>query len=183
LKGDILQNVNSTLFITLPARIRKHPEQALDMYAAFQEEMTHRVEVLNSRIEAGMKISDSEQQEMKAIPPYAQIQLLPQQSALTAATPAATASIPDQQPETLDYAEQEQNMRRLAQMTQTLKSLPKMRQRQLEATSPLAKMRTWVQSGEPALRQEALTWAYKRQDVEVVFDEEGTPCNLQAMEF
>jgi hypothetical protein len=53
------------------ARIRKHPAQALDMYEAFKQEMTLRVDNFQTRIAAGGVISPEEQEEIRAIAPYA----------------------------------------------------------------------------------------------------------------
>jgi hypothetical protein len=51
--------------------IRKHPEQALDMWDSFQSEMSHRVENYNTRVEHGCQISREEQEQIQAIAPFA----------------------------------------------------------------------------------------------------------------
>ncbi len=51
--------------------IRKHPEQALDMWDSFQSEMSHRMENYNTRVEHGCKISPEEQEQIQAIAPFA----------------------------------------------------------------------------------------------------------------
>jgi hypothetical protein len=51
--------------------IRKHPEQALDMWDSFQSEMSHRVENYNTRLEHGCQISREEHEQIQAIAPFA----------------------------------------------------------------------------------------------------------------
>jgi len=82
-----------------------------------------------------------------------------------------------------NYQEQEQNIRRLGQMIQGIKSLPKQQRRQPDPTTHLEKMRDWLNSGNPILRKEALAWAYNSPDFELVFDEQGNPYGFQEIEF
>lgn len=51
------------------ARIRKQPEQALDMFGAFQNEISRRVDNFQLRLSHGCKISADEQEQIKAIAP------------------------------------------------------------------------------------------------------------------
>lgn len=259
------------------ARIRKYPEQALDMYTEFQVEMTHRVEVFNQCVKAGMTIADAEHEEMATIAPYAQVPLLTSSPVLTTASIASFSTMrqmpvgeeqlagvedvcitpvvlerlfksqqvlgqdastcvnrgnfsqcvrssakkaqltkdiqpsSDQTPndrnhnevnplfsklEPPNYQEQEQNIRRLAQMVKALTSMPKQNKRQVEhevgraefsvrhtsPTSQFEKMRSWLTSGDRILRSEAIAWAYKSQDTTVLFDESGDPYDFQKIE-
>jgi hypothetical protein len=82
-----------------------------------------------------------------------------------------------------DTQQQEQNMRRLAQMIQSIKSMPSPQRKQPEPTSHFQKMRSMLQSDEPALRNEALAWLYRCQDVEPVFDSDGNPYDFTEIEF
>jgi hypothetical protein len=82
-----------------------------------------------------------------------------------------------------DTQQQEQNMRRLAQMIQSIKSMPKPHKEQPEPTNHFQKMRSMLQSDEPALRNEAIAWLYRCQDVSAVFDSDGNPYDFTEIEF
>jgi len=105
----------------------------------------------------------------------------PVNSALLDGNSTAKAHLP--QGSIPNYQEQEQNIRRLGQMIQGLKSLPKQQRRQPDPTTHLEKMRSWLNSGNPILRKEALAWAYNSPDFEPVFDEQGNPYDFQEIEF
>ena len=81
--------------------IRKHPEQALDMWDSFQSEMSHRVENYNTRLEHGCKISPEEQEQIQAIAPFATP--IERVAALPESRPEApvqsVVALPESQPE------------------------------------------------------------------------------------
>jgi hypothetical protein len=81
--------------------IRKHPEQALDMWDSFQSEMSHRVENYNTRVEHGCQISREEQEQIQAIAPFATP--IERVAALPESRPEApaqlVAALPESQPE------------------------------------------------------------------------------------
>jgi hypothetical protein len=53
------------------ASIRKNPQQALDMWESFKVEMSKRLENYKMRVEHGCQISPLEEEQIKAIAPYA----------------------------------------------------------------------------------------------------------------
>ena len=77
--------------------IRKHPEQALDMWDSFQSEMSHRVENYNTRVEHGCQISREEQEQIQAIAPYAtpieRVAALPESRPEAPAQPEASTQV------------------------------------------------------------------------------------------
>ena len=81
--------------------IRKHPEQALDMWDSFQSEMSHRVENYNTRVEHGCQISPEEQEQIQAIAPFAMP--IERAAALPESRPEApvqlVVALPESQPE------------------------------------------------------------------------------------
>jgi hypothetical protein len=81
--------------------IRKHPEQALDMWDSFQSEMSHRVENYNTRVEHGCQISPEEQEQIQAIAPFAtpieRVAALPESRSEAPAQSVVT--LPESQPE------------------------------------------------------------------------------------
>jgi len=81
--------------------IRKHPEQALDMWDSFQSEMSHRVENYNTRLEHGCQISREEHEQIQAIAPFAMP--IERAAALPESRPEAPAqsvvALPEFQPE------------------------------------------------------------------------------------
>jgi hypothetical protein len=81
--------------------IRKHPEQALDMWDSFQSEMSHRVENYNTRLEHGCQISREEHEQIQAIAPFATA--IEPVAALPESRPEAPAqsvvALPESQPE------------------------------------------------------------------------------------
>jgi hypothetical protein len=80
--------------------IRKHPEQALDMWDSFQSEMSHRVENYNTRLEHGCQISREEHEQIQAIAPFAMP--IERAAALPESRPEApaqlVATLPESQP-------------------------------------------------------------------------------------
>jgi len=81
--------------------IRKHPEQALDMWDSFQSEMSHRVENYNTRVEHGCQISPEEHEQIQAIAPFAtpieRVAALPESRSEAPAQSVVT--LPESQPE------------------------------------------------------------------------------------
>jgi hypothetical protein len=81
--------------------IRKRPEQALDMWDSFQNEMSHRVENYNTRVEHGCQISPEEQEQIQAIAPFAtpieRVAALPESRSEAPAQSVVT--LPESQPE------------------------------------------------------------------------------------
>jgi hypothetical protein len=71
LKTKFAQELSLTPKAFVKASIRKNPEQALDMWESFQEEMSQRVHNFQIRAEQGSKITQQEQEQIKAIAPYA----------------------------------------------------------------------------------------------------------------
>jgi hypothetical protein len=97
---------------------------------------------------------------------------------------AGLVSAPKEGDSLTDYQEQEQNIRRVAAMIQSIiKPMPKQQLEQPEPTNHFQKMRSWLQCDEPALRNEALAWLYRCQDIEPVFDSDGNPYDFTEIEF
>ena len=79
-----------------------------------------------------------------------------------------------------DYQAQEENIRRLGEMIQKIKSIPRsQRSRSLSPANQFEKMRSWLRSEDPALHSEAIAWVSKREDVTPEFDEYGNILDFQ----
>jgi hypothetical protein len=77
------------------ASIRKNPQQALDMWESFKVEMSKRLENYKMRVERGCQISPLEEEQIKAIAPYATF----------SESPLVQKALPEEAPEGAENAD------------------------------------------------------------------------------
>ena len=181
------------------ARIRKNPVQAQDMYEEFREEIAHRVDVANTRVASGASLQADEVEKLQAIAHQSDIPLqLSPPAPLPALSPQQNTSAPNSTSATAPTAPTNQNKQayqsfdssalpeaaappaNFGDMVRALigkKSAPK--QERSQQNTPFDHYRSLMQSGVKSFRAEALQWAYSKEDVTVIHDDYGEPCDLK----
>jgi hypothetical protein len=161
------------------ASIRKRPEQALDMFGSFQDEMTHRVDNFQLRAANDCQISADEQEQIKAIAPYAtatiSAPILPQAKDPEAPDSENAESYKLWKPKQVEAAPPPAGiLEKLKQATARM-TMPK--SKTVEASSELDELNRWI--ADPLLRSEALNRIMTSDLYSVDFDEEGIPYQVR----
>jgi hypothetical protein len=161
------------------ASIRKNPEQALDMFESFQDEMSHRVDNFQLRAANDCQISADEQEQIKAIAPYATATIS------APVLPAAKLEAPDSaenpeayklyQPKQVEAAPPPAGILEKLKQTAARFSMPKASK--VEPSSELDELNRWI--ADPLLRPEALKRVMGSDLYTTDFDEEGVPYQVR----
>jgi hypothetical protein len=161
------------------ASIRKRPEQALDMFGSFQDEMTHRVDNFQLRAANDCQISADEQEQIKAIAPYAtatiSAPILPQAKDPEAPDSENAESYKLWKPKQVEAAPPPAGiLEKLKQATARM-TMPKASK--IEASSELDELNRWI--ADPLLRPEVLKRVMGSDLYTTDFDEEGIPYQVR----
>jgi hypothetical protein len=162
------------------ARIRKNPESALDMWEAFQDEMGHRVDNYQLRVENGCVISPEEQEAIATIAPYTPTPVI----ALSAAAevprlPSAPSgenagAYRAYKPESVEVAPPPSSLSEELAKIKAKMSMPKTKP---QATlSRLERLRRDLQ--DPIMRPEIVRIIQNSDELNLVFDENGNPIDV-----
>jgi hypothetical protein len=159
------------------ASIRKHPEQAWDEYECFQEEMGQRVDNFQLRAAHGCKISAEEQEQIKAIAPYA-IPSAPALPSLPQAPGAENSEAyklhqPKQVEASLPPAGIMEQVKRVISTALSMPKTPKV----AKQLSELDELNQWI--ADPILRPEVVKKVMKSDLYTLEYDEEGVPYQVR----
>lgn len=187
--------------------IRKNAEQALDMWESFQSEMSHRMENYNTRVEHGCQISAEEQEQIKAIAPFAtpveRVAALPESRSEApvqsvqpvAALPESQPKPPTQieappeaenpdayklyQPPTIEVAPPPEGLiqQMMARLTGKMSMSKASKAERKPVVSELERLNADIL--EPALRPEVLRRVMASDSYVVDFDEQGVPYQVR----
>ena len=156
------------------ASIRKHPEQALDMYESFQDEMGKRVENFQIRKAHDCVITAGEEEQIQAIAPYA------------APTISAPVLPPTNDPEAPESAENPEAYKLyqpkqveaapppadiLEKLKQAAERFSMSKAPKVEVSSELDELNRWI--ADPLLRPEAVQRVMTSDLYTIDYDEEG----------
>lgn len=162
-------------------RIRKNPESALDMWEAFQDEMGHRVDNYQLRVENGCVISPEEQEAIAVIAPYtptpsislpaaAQVPKLP--SAPSGENAGAYRAY---KPESIEVAPPPSSLSEELAKIKAKMSMPKSKPQQ-ETVSRLERLKKDLQ--DPIMRPEIIRIIQNSDELNLVWDGEGNPIDV-----
>jgi hypothetical protein len=161
------------------ASIRKNPEQALDMFESFQDEMSHRVDNFQLRATNACQISAEEQEQIKAIAPYAtatiSAPILPQAKDPEAPDSENAESYKLWKPKQVEAAPAPAGILEKLKQTAARFSMPKASK--VEPSSELDELNRWI--ADPLLRSEALNRIMTSDSYSIDFDEEGIPYQVR----
>jgi len=160
-------------------KIRNNPEQALDMFQSFQDEMSHRVDNFQLRATNACQISAEEQEQIKAIAPYAtatiSAPILPQAKDPEAPDSENAESYKLWKPKQVEAAPPPAGI--LEQLKQAAARMTMPKSKTVEASSELDELNRWI--ADPLLRSEALNRIMTSDLYSVDFDEGGIPCQVR----
>ena len=159
--------------------IRKNPEQASDMFESFQDEMSRRVDNFQLRATNAYQISAEEQEQIKAIAPYAtatiSAPILPQAKDPEAPDSENAESYKLWKPKQVEAAPPPAGILEKLKQTAARFSMPKASK--IEPSSELDELNRWI--ADPLLRSEALNRVMTSDSYSVDFDEEGIPYQVR----
>jgi hypothetical protein len=152
------------------ASIRKRPEQALDMFESFQDEMGRRVENFQIRKAHDCVITAGEEEQIQAIAPYAapaiSAPLLPTEAPESAENPEAYKLY---QPKQVEVAPPPAGISEMLKRTAAHMSMSKAPK--VEVLSELDELNRWI--ADPLLRPEAVQRVMTSDLYTIDYDEEG----------
>jgi hypothetical protein len=155
------------------ASIRKHPEQALDMYESFQDEMGKRVENFQIRKAHDCVITSGELEQIQAIAPYAapttSAPVLPPTKDPEAPDLENTEAYKLYQPKQVEAAPPPAGI--LERLKQAAERLSMSKAPKVEVSSELDELNRWI--ADPLLRPEAVQRVMASDLYTVEYNEEG----------
>lgn len=160
------------------ARIRKNPEQALDMWECFQDEMGHRVDNFQLRVENGCVISEEEKEAIANIAPYTPSIALsgavevPKLPSAPSGENAGAYGV--YKPESVDVAPPPVSLG--DELAKIMAKMSMSKSKQQDTTSRLERLRQDLQ--DPILRPEIVRIIQNSDEFNLVFDENGNPIDV-----